>query len=298
MSLANYVIQLHLPAIPWLQFRNSSDLSSITTSPPHRNNHPPAATMRLATALSLAASALSASVTLYLPATPNPFTLPSRTHATLSSLGAHHSAPLSAVNTFVFRNVTPGSYLADVHCPTDAFRPLRVDVAPDGAAVAAWDTFRGNDWANKGEAVPLRDGSAGSGFDLRPLGRKNYFIERPVFSVLSILKNPMILMGAVSMLIFVGMPYLMDNSRLDAVHNTITDVDSSAVDPEMKAEFEAQQRKGPMAAMMGGAQPGGNPLGDFDMAAFLAGSKKKDGAAAGDAGVEGSPKQEGARTRL
>jgi len=31
-------------------------------------------------------------------------------------------------------------------------------------------------------------------------------------SVLSILKNPMILMGLVSMLIFIGMPYLMDNS--------------------------------------------------------------------------------------
>lgn len=31
-------------------------------------------------------------------------------------------------------------------------------------------------------------------------------------SVLSILKNPMILMGLVSMVIFIGMPYIMDNS--------------------------------------------------------------------------------------
>lgn len=31
-------------------------------------------------------------------------------------------------------------------------------------------------------------------------------------SVLTILKNPMILMGGVSMLLFIGMPYLMDNS--------------------------------------------------------------------------------------
>lgn len=32
-------------------------------------------------------------------------------------------------------------------------------------------------------------------------------------NVLSILKNPMILLGLVSMGIFVGMPYLMDNSK-------------------------------------------------------------------------------------
>lgn len=134
--------------------------------------------------LALCASASSSSaqsVTLYLPASPNPFALAARTHATLASLGAHYSAPLSAVNTFVFRNVTPGSYLADVHCPSEAFRPLRVDVGPDApeGAVAAWETFRGNDWANKGEALPVKHGSAGSGFELRHLGGKNYFLERP-----------------------------------------------------------------------------------------------------------------------
>ncbi|KAM4060610.1 putative UPF0480 protein [Hirsutella rhossiliensis] len=225
----------------------------------------------------------SHSVTLYLPASPNPFALAARTHATLASLGAHYTAPLSAVNTFVFHNVTPGSYLADVHCPSEAFRPLRIDVGggPDapGGTVAAWETFRGNDWANKGEALPVRDGSVGAGFELRHLGGKNYFLERPGFSVLTILKNPMILMGAVSMIIFIGMPYLMEN-----------------MDPDMKAEFEEQQRKGgPVAAMMGGGQAAGNPLGEFDMAAFLAGSKKKDGSSAGDAGGEGPAKQQGVR---
>lgn len=146
--------------------------------------------MRLARALlaSLAPSVFASSspppptrsVTLYLPASPNPFALAARTHATLASLGAHHSAPLSAANAFVLRNVTPGSYLADVHCPSDAFRPLRIDVGgPDGRPVAAWETFRGNDWADRGEALPLRDGGAGPGFELRHLGGKNYFVERP-----------------------------------------------------------------------------------------------------------------------
>lgn len=223
--------------------------------------------MRLPTALlplvglvpgTSASAPTSVSLTLQLPASFNPPSLPARTHATLADLGAHRAAPLAATGAaFVFRNVTPGSYLADVHCPVAAFAPLRVDVAPDGS-VAAWDTFRGNDWDNRGEAAAVRHVDDGWTAEARFLGRKNYFMERPRFSVLSILKNPMILMGLVSMLIFVGMPYLVEN-----------------MDPEMKAEFEAQQRKGgPMAAMMGSGSQAGNPLGDFDMAAFLAGSKE------------------------
>ncbi|KAF5134898.1 ER membrane protein complex subunit 7 [Metarhizium anisopliae] len=210
----------------------------------------------------LAAPALTASITLYLPPVPNPFTLPASTHATLSTLGSAFSAPISALNAFVFHNVTPGSYLADIHCKTDGFRPLRIDVARDAdgkETFQAWDTFRGNEWGNKGEALPVKDGSAGWGVEAKSLGKKMYFVDRPQFSVLSILKNPMILMGLVSMLIFFGMPKLMEN-----------------MDPDLKAEFEARQREGPMAAMSGQQQ---NPLGNFDMAAFLAGSGKKEGGA-------------------
>ncbi|RDA87242.1 hypothetical protein CP532_2505 [Ophiocordyceps camponoti-leonardi (nom. inval.)] len=247
------------------------------------------------------ATSTSTRLTLYLPPLPNANALPSRTHATVSSQGTHLSAPLTASNAFVFRDLAPGSYLVEVHCPTLAFRPLRVDVGRrDGDAgrvregeeeggggggggggelAAAWETFRGNDWANKGEALAVVRGVVGPGFELRPLGAKAYFVERPGFSVLGILKSPMILMGLASMLMVFGMPYLMDN-----------------MDPEMKAEFEAQQRKGgPVASIMGGAGPAsGNPLGDFDMAAFLAGSKKKDApppSADGDA----APRQQGVR---
>ena len=67
----------------------------------------------------------------------------------------------------------------------------------------------------------------------------------------------------------------------------------------MKAEFEAQQRKGGLAALMAGGGGGGggdgdgaqqqprNPLGDFDMAAFLAGSGKKDSGGEGAARAQG-----------
>lgn len=46
----------------------------------------------------------------------------------------------------------------------------------------------------------------------------------------------------------------------------------------MKAEWEERQKSNPMNGIMGAAtgQPGGNPMQNFDMASFLAGSSKKD----------------------
>ncbi|KAK0385870.1 hypothetical protein NLU13_7047 [Sarocladium strictum] len=214
--------------------------------------------------------ALSTSLTLYLPTKPNPFTLPANTHATLTSLHTRHSAPLSSINTFVFHNVTPGdSYLVDVYSPGHAYQPLRVDVLPDGE-IKAWETFRGGDWGNKGEELGVKEGGGGKGVELRALGPKTYFMERPKFSILTILKNPMILMGLVSMVMFIGMPKLMEN-----------------MDPELKAEFEQHQREGPMNAIFGAAtgqaQQQQSPLSNFDMAAYLAGSGKKEGSGSGTA---------------
>ena len=200
-----------------------------------------ASTLLLAVLLA-ARAALAADLTVYLPSTPNPFGLPPATHATLAALGRPRaSAPVTSVNTFVFRGVPAGSYLLDVHCTTDAFVPLRVDIAEDGA-VEAWETFRGNDWDNKGERLVVRDGSAGRGFEVRAVGHKNYFMDRPTcecspsphirerernmqlcqvvdehanatpVSVLTILKNPMILLGIASMGLVFGMPKLLESS--------------------------------------------------------------------------------------
>ncbi|KAM3558754.1 hypothetical protein MY1884_003823 [Beauveria asiatica] len=220
----------------------------------------------------LAHLAASTTVTLHLPSTPAPGTLSPRTHATLTTLGRRLSAPLSAAHSFVFRNVSAGSYLADVHCPTDGFAPLRVDVGEEkgegeAVVVQAWETYRGNDWGNKGEALVLKQGSDGTqGFEVRALGRKGYFMERPKFSVMSILMNPMILMGLVSMVIFIGMPKLVEN-----------------MDEETRAEWEASQKENPMNSLLGGGgQQPGSALGNFDMAAYLAGSKKKESGGGGD----------------
>ncbi|KAF6839252.1 hypothetical protein CPLU01_01990 [Colletotrichum plurivorum] len=241
--------------------------------------------MRLLTSLlALPAAALAASVTLLVPASPalpNPYTLPPSTRASLSALSSSHTAPLSVHNTFVFGNVTaPGSYLVDVHCATHAFAPLRLDVAADGT-LSAWETYRGNDWDNKGEALQSKELANGArAFEVRVLGGKNYFVERSKFSVFTILKNPMILLGLVSMGIFIGMPYLMEN-----------------MDPEMRAEFEERQKSNPMNSILGGggAKPGGN----FDMAAFLAGTsgnKEQQASGSSSNGAGGSGKKEkGAR---
>ncbi|KAL2140958.1 hypothetical protein VTI28DRAFT_3003 [Corynascus sepedonium] len=230
-------------------------------------------------------------ITLRIPASPpllpNPHLLPASTRATLTALGASHSAPLSVHNTFVFRDVPAGSYLVDVHCPTYAFAPLRLDVVvPRESAevkVGAWETFRGNDWDNKGPAVPVTTAGAGGNggtgtvvmVDVRVVGAKGYFMERSSFSVLSIFKNPIILLSMVSMALFFGMPKLVEN-----------------MDPEMRAEWEERQKDNPMNAIMGAASgQNANPMSSFDMAAFLAGSGSNNKAEEGSAKGKGESKK-------
>ncbi|KAI1388828.1 uncharacterized protein F4822DRAFT_259283 [Hypoxylon trugodes] len=233
------------------------------------------------------------SLTLWIPSSQhlsNPHVLPPTTHATLSSLGVSQTAPLTAAGTFVFQNLTIGSYLVDIHCRTHAFAPLRVDVAQRSTSATntdgtkehnetpvffVWETYRGNDWGNKGQKVQKN----GDGyFALRALGPKEYYTERGSFSVFGILKNPMILMGLVSMVLFLGVPKLVEN-----------------MDPEMRAEWEEQQKNNPMNSIMGGQQSSANPMGNFDMAAYLAGQKKDESEASAAGSNNSGSKKAGKR---
>ena len=108
-------------------------------------------------------------------ALPNPYTLSPSTHATLSAAGHKRTAWLSTSNTFVFRDLPAGSYLVDFFCVSHAFAPLRLDVDSAGN-VQLWETYRGNDWANKGEVIRGVDGEGV--YEVRVLGSKGYFIER------------------------------------------------------------------------------------------------------------------------
>lgn len=75
-----------------------------------------------------------------------------------------------------------------MHSVSHAFAPLRVDVVPvvsgagqskndekvTGLRVQAWETFRGNDWDNKGEVVGLEGGA----LRVRIMGQKAFFMDR------------------------------------------------------------------------------------------------------------------------
>ncbi|KAK8220628.1 hypothetical protein IWZ01DRAFT_536646 [Phyllosticta capitalensis] len=222
------------------------------------------ATAFAAALLSSSAVVSAANITVNIGSTAHvalPSVLGASTHATLHSSGPALSAPLRRDNTFAFDDVAPGSYLLSVHCRDYAFENLRVDVGKEKGeqgkeeeVVRAWQTFRGNEWDNRGEKRgEARGGKAN--VDVRLLGSKEYYIQRAGFSPISFLKNPMILMGLFSLGLIVGMPYLMDN-----------------MDEETRAEFEEMQKKSPLASA-------GNPaaqLQNFDLASFLAGKTNQE----------------------
>lgn len=65
----------------------------------------------------------------------------------------------------------------------------------------------------------------------------------------------------------------------------------------MRAEFEEQQKKSPMSALMGGGQQAPNSMGNFDMAAYMAGqgNKKDEGEPSAGSGNNGGGKKGGRR---
>jgi hypothetical protein len=208
---------------------------------------------------------------------PNPNTLPASTHATLTSgTSPQLDAPLRRGSILEFNNLTtPGSYLLDIFSRDFTFAPYRVDITTpeDGTAVieGVWETYRGTRWDDKG---PLLGGSSADPTNAPPqpqvvtvpakvLTKKNFYEDRPGFNPMSLLKNPMILLAIVALGITFGMPKLMEN-----------------MDPEMKAEYEAMQKKSPVSGLtraMQGQGPASGAAGGFDLASLLAGAQQQRG---------------------
>lgn len=221
----------------------------------------------------LLASSWAASLRVQIPASnliPNPYTLPSSTHATLTSgTEPPRTALLRRGDYFEFANITTaGSYLLEVRSRDFVFAPYRIDIAPSTADSAealvsgAWETYRGTKWEDRGVALvaaPTKDLT----LTVKTLSGKNFYEQRQGFNPMSLLKNPMILMAVVALAFTFGMPKLMEN-----------------MDPEMRAEYEEMQKKSPMnsvtKAMQGGGGGGGGADG-FDLAGFLAGSGRSTG---------------------
>ncbi|KXL45451.1 hypothetical protein M433DRAFT_155494 [Acidomyces richmondensis BFW] len=200
------------------------------------------------------AARLTISIPSGSPALPNAGTLPSSTHAVLTGPpGIRYDAPLRRDNTFIFPDLGDASYLLAVYSRDYFFPPLRVDVQQAGddsskQSIHVWQTFRGNEWGNKG---PLFGSGTGElTISIAPSTRKDFYLPRGGFNLVGFLKNPMILMALVSVVFIFGVPYMMDN-----------------MDPEMRAEFEEMQKKSPLTGSQGAA----GQVQNFDLAGFLAG---------------------------
>ncbi|KAK0252949.1 hypothetical protein LTS09_011859 [Friedmanniomyces endolithicus] len=217
---------------------------------------------------SLASAAnLTVSIPSSPPLLPNPASLAPSTHAVLiGPPGVQYEAPIRRDNTFTFPDLAEASYLLTVHSRDYFFPLLRVDVtkAADGTqqeTVQAWQTFRGNEWSNKGPFYG--SGTGGLRIQIQPSSQKNFYQDRGGFNIIDFVKSPMILMALVSVAFIFGMPYIMDN-----------------MDPEMKEEFDDMQKKGPLSGSSGAAAQ----LQNFDIAGWLAGKGSSTEQDAGDTG--------------
>ncbi|KAI4130705.1 MAG: hypothetical protein LQ338_001606 [Usnochroma carphineum] len=211
---------------------------------------------------------LATTLTLTLP--PSTPLLPPSTRAHLTTHGHTSTAPLTRANNFVFRNLTqPGEYNLDIYCRDWDFEPgIVVIPQTEGNAVEVYRRSR-KTGQRGGRLLPGEGGAV----EVKLGRRREYYEARGGFSLTSMLKSPMILLALVGLGLVFGMPYLLEN-----------------MDPEMRKEFEEQQKKG----VLGGAAGGGNPLQSFDMAGWMAGQtsgqasgQKEDGGAAVVSGREG-----------
>lgn len=224
---------------------------------------------------------------------PNPNALPPSTHATIiAPNGEVVQSSIRNDNTIILDPITTiGSHLLSIYTRDFVFASYRIDTnlnpsSPQASALPekaddilisfAAQTFPGTQWSDTGISLlpqnpaPNPDAPADqrslpvSSLTIVPrvLAAKNFYEDRPAFNPISLLKSPMVLLGIVGLAFTFGMPKLMEN-----------------MDPEMKAEYEEMQKKGPTAAI-GRAMNGGSPSGgDFDLAGYLAGSKKDASAA-------------------
>lgn len=139
--------------------------------------------------LCLAPLAQAAKLTVNIPPSsllPNPATLPASTHATLQGApGVFYHTRISPSNSLVFSDISEGSYLLNIYTRDYSFPPFRVDVSPEEAGldespreklVEVWQTFRANEWSNKGPK--FGEGKKELSVNLQPNSRKEFYQER------------------------------------------------------------------------------------------------------------------------
>ena len=234
----------------------------------------------LATLCQLIVTTLAVSIRISIPPStllPNPNVLPASTHATLSTAnGPELKAIIRKGNYIEFPSIpTSGSHLLNIYSRDYTFAPYRIDISPTTSEITgAFESYRGTQWSDHGVALtPGGEPTKALTLTAKVLAKKQFYETRQGFSVMSLLKNPMILMGVVALGFTFGMPKLMES-----------------MDPEMKAEYEEMQKKSPVASITRAMQGGGGGGDGFDVAGFLAGSGQQ---SSGGGATSGSTKGSG-----
>lgn len=148
---------------------------------------------------SLILQSAASSLTIQIPSNnilPNPHVLPPNTHATLTTLPSSLSqdqkhvisTPLTHAAEFHFSDLPSASaesYLLDIRSKEYIFAPYRVDIAADGTVLGIWETFRGNQWDNRGleRYTKLKSQEGLQDIDVvvqaKVLARRSFYEERP-----------------------------------------------------------------------------------------------------------------------
>jgi hypothetical protein len=129
----------------------------------------------------------------------NPNTLPASTHATLTTgQGPPIQAPLRKGNVFEFQDLPKaGSYLLDIYAHDYTFAPYRIDIGADDKISAVYETYRGTQWSDHGVQL-VAEPTAAVTIQAKVMSKKSFYEERQGFNPVSLLKNPMILLGGVA----------------------------------------------------------------------------------------------------
>lgn len=159
--------------------------------------------------------------------------VPATTRIKLSAPQFERESFVRQDGSFSVANLTDGDYLLRIICRTHHFEPLRVDIKEE--EVVARQTFPGHEWNNAGPPLimPLL---------LAPSQPAVYFAERQPFNVYALIKNPIVILGTVTLLMLVVMPRMV-----------------AAMDPEELKRFQTTDTVNPS-------------IGDWEISKTLAGS--------------------------
>ncbi len=111
---------------------------------------------------------------------------------------------LSDDGSFLFTNITSGSYLLFSSSSLQAITPAFIKIEIANGKIHSYAVLPGHSWDDNGPSIPYP-------IILKSTMSINYLIDRPQFDPKQIIKNPMIMMSLVALLFVFGLPILQKN---------------------------------------------------------------------------------------